>query len=438
MELRQPVATVGFIDDYCLLYRSVFGDVRSYECFKYLHVGMISPLPRKTLPEIAKITGLKDGQSLHHFLRDGVWSVEQVRTIRLHLIRQQIGTRPISLCIDETGDVKKGNTTDYVAKQYIGNLGKPANGIVSVNAYAVVDGMTYPLLFKIYKPKSRLKAGDAYQSKPQIAVEMIREIQAMGFVIERVLADSLYGESGDVTGVLDQLKLPYIVAIRSNHGVLMPKGQRVRYNRWHSYDQPLAEHPTQRRYIREIIFGTRRRVRFYQITKGSTDNPDQADSWFIMTNLVGDIIRSVGTQYTLRTWIEYGFKHVKNELGWHDYRLTDYASIERWWELIFSAYLLVSLHAEQFKQRHASQEKDETQPKLHSLPFSQHCDWELGTTWKSALNNLRLLLQPYWCWAWLEQWLQVFPVPGLKRGLHQLMDWIDTFQILPIPELKAA
>jgi SRSO17 transposase len=99
MELRQPVATVGFVDDYCLLYRSVFGDVRSYECFKYLHVGMISPLPRKTLPEIAKISGLKDGQSLHHFLRDGVWSVEQVRTIRLHLIRQQIGTRPISLSL---------------------------------------------------------------------------------------------------------------------------------------------------------------------------------------------------------------------------------------------------------------------------------------------------------------------------------------------------
>jgi hypothetical protein len=66
------------------------------------------------------------------------------------------------LCIDETGDVKKGSTTDYAAKQYIGNLGKTANGIVSVNAYAVVDGITYPLLFKIYKPKSRLKAGDEY------------------------------------------------------------------------------------------------------------------------------------------------------------------------------------------------------------------------------------------------------------------------------------
>lgn len=30
---------------------------------------------------------------------------------------------------------------------------------------------------------------------------------------------------------------------------------------------------------------------------------------------------------------------VKNELGWTDYRLTDYPSIERWWEIVMSAYL---------------------------------------------------------------------------------------------------
>jgi SRSO17 transposase len=438
MILRQPVSTVGFIDEYCLLYRSVFEDVRSYECFKWLHVGMLSELPRKTLPEIAKLNGLKDGQRLHHFLRDGVWDVAQMRDIRLHLIQQQIGQRPISLCIDETGDVKKGDTTDYAAKQYIGNLGKTAPGMVSVNAYVVVDDLTYPLLFRIYKPKSRLNANDVYQSKPEIAVQLIREIQALGFVIARVLADSLYGESWNFIHVLETLKLPYIVAIRSNHGVLMMPGQRVRYNRWRAYDQPLHQHPTQQRYIREIIFGNRHRVRYYQITKGSTDHPDRAESWFIMTNLPGDIILSVGLQYTLRTWIEYGFKQVKNELGWHDYRLTDYASIERWWELIFSAYLLVSLHAEQFKRDQPNHPSESTESTASAPGCEQHPHWEAGTTWKSALNNLRLLLQPYGCWARLEAWLHVFSIPGLKRALHQLMDAIERFQILPIPELMAA
>jgi len=84
-ELRLPVATVGFIDSYSDRDRSVFGDVRNFECFKQLHVGILSELPRKTLPEIAKWVGLKDGQSLHHFLRDGIWPVEQVRGHRFHV-----------------------------------------------------------------------------------------------------------------------------------------------------------------------------------------------------------------------------------------------------------------------------------------------------------------------------------------------------------------
>ena len=35
------------------------------------------------------------------------------------------------LLIDETGDGKKGKSTDYVKGQYIGNVGKKENGIVA-------------------------------------------------------------------------------------------------------------------------------------------------------------------------------------------------------------------------------------------------------------------------------------------------------------------
>ncbi len=87
-------------------------------------------------------------------------------------------------------------------------------------------------------------------------MQLVQEIQSLGFVIERVLADSLYGESGAVICTLEKLRLPYIVAIRFLHGVLMAKGQRVRYNRWHAYDQPLSEHPSERRYIRSYYLWT--------------------------------------------------------------------------------------------------------------------------------------------------------------------------------------
>ena len=69
--------------------------------------------------------------------------------MRLKLILQVLAGREIILMIDETGDKKKGSTTDYVKRQYIGNLGKIDNGIVAVTAYGLFEGMTFPLMFKV-------------------------------------------------------------------------------------------------------------------------------------------------------------------------------------------------------------------------------------------------------------------------------------------------
>lgn len=438
VEPREPQATVGFVDEYCQTYQKLFSDVRNYEYFKFLHMGMISELPRKSLPEIARIVGLKDGQGLHHLLRDAVWDVEAFREMRLWLTLVTIGEQPIRLCIDETGDKKKGAVTDYVARQYIGNLGKTANGIVSVNAYAVVDNMTYPLMFKIFKPRTRLKSGDLYKTKPQLAIEIIQELIDYGFNIELVLADSLYGESTELIAVLVELKLPFIVAIRSNHVVWLTPGERVRYNRWHSYERSLSHQPAETRQIREIIFGKRRELRYFEITKDDT-NPESADTWFIMTNLPGKIQQILGNLYSLRTWIESGFKQVKNQLGWADFRLTDYNSIERWWEIVFSAYLWVGLQALQFKSSATdSGISANLSTKSYSRftddfkEISQHPEWEPGTNWKSSLNNLRLIIQPYIFWCLIEPWLKVFHIPGLRQKFLNLIEIMNNFRANPI------
>jgi SRSO17 transposase len=60
--------------------------------------------------------------------------------------------RKINLIIDETGDRKKGHSTDYVKRQYIGNLRKVENRIVVVTAYGLIEGITLPLMFEVYKP----------------------------------------------------------------------------------------------------------------------------------------------------------------------------------------------------------------------------------------------------------------------------------------------
>jgi len=227
-------------------------------------------------------------------------------------------------------------------------IGKTENGIVSVNAYGLLNGLTYPLLLKIFKPRHRLKAGDKYKTKPQLAVETLQELKAYGFIIELVLADSLYGES-----------------------------------------------------------------------------------WYIMTNLTGKVHRELAQLYSLRNWIEYGFKQVKNELGWADFRLTDYDSIERWWEMIFSTYLLVTLQADYFQSCLEQPESSKGTSGIVLECFWQHRWWAAGTTWRSALNNLRLIIGPYIFYCLLAPWLEVFSIPGLKRGFFRLMMHMNCFRGSP-------
>jgi SRSO17 transposase len=142
---RLAKPTVKFVDDYCQWYQPLFPEVRSFEAFKNLHIGMLADIKRKSLPAIARVAGLEQEQSLHHFLTVSPWQVEQLREQRLKLILQVLEEREIILIIDETGDRKKGNNTDYVKRQYIGNLGKIENGIVAVTAYGVIEGITLPL-----------------------------------------------------------------------------------------------------------------------------------------------------------------------------------------------------------------------------------------------------------------------------------------------------
>jgi len=47
---RDAQPTVSFIDKYCKGYKDLFPEVRSYECFKYLHLGIISAIKRKSPP----------------------------------------------------------------------------------------------------------------------------------------------------------------------------------------------------------------------------------------------------------------------------------------------------------------------------------------------------------------------------------------------------
>ena len=138
-----------------------------------------------------------------------------------------------------------------------------------------------------------------------------------------------------------------------------------------------------------------------------------------MTYIPGVKYKKLGNLFGIRTWVEYGLKQSKNELGWADFRVTNYAQIEKWWEIVMSAYLMISLHSNSLNQS------------LSSVPdkFQEHQLWDVKKGWENLLNNLHLVIQPFVYFNLIKPWLKVFPIPQLSLGFPRLISLMNLFDI---------
>lgn len=154
--------------------------------------------------------------------------------------------------------------------------------------------------------------------------------------------------------------------------------------------------------------------------------PENSTS-FVMTNLPGNVKKTLGNLYGLRTWVEYGFRQCKQELGWTDYRFTNFADIEKWWEIIFCVYLMISLNSPAFLSLNQP-EIAECKRKNTPADFPFHQQWNHQSGWKNILNNLRLIIQPIILLWLISPWLEIFPHRDLLLGFHNLIDVMNQFE----------
>ena len=87
-----------------------------------------------------------------------------------------------------------------------------------------------------------------------------------------------------------------------------------------------------------------------------------------------------------------------------------------------STYLLFSIQANYFQLETIisdSNSQISTLKSVSSFPFSDHPWWEAGNTWKSSLNNLRLIIQPLIFFCLIQPW---FDQGFAKEGRWQTAD----------------
>ena len=110
------------------------------------------------------------------------------------------------------------------------------------------------------------------------------------------------------------MELPYILAIRSNHGVWLPPEQDVYCEPWQTFTRTFSDGRSETRYQQEVIYGQRRQKRYWRLTTDPETLPDNSTS-FVMAAAPDIALNQIGDSYGFRTWIEYGFKQAKDALG---------------------------------------------------------------------------------------------------------------------------
>ena len=161
-------------------------------------------------------------QNLNHLLTDSVWSYEEVMGQVAHRSHLQLKDHPDTcLQIDEFSFPKKGKHSVGVSHQYLGCLGKTANGQVAVGL-TLNQGKNSSLInARLYLPtswtsnKARMdRAGvptiyQTYQTKLAIALDLVDEVLKNGVTFNWVNMDSLYGRSLDLLAKLESRGLTF-------------------------------------------------------------------------------------------------------------------------------------------------------------------------------------------------------------------------------------
>jgi SRSO17 transposase len=174
-------------------------------------------------------------QSLHHLVADAPWSDEdvlaQVRSYVLAAMKRQGPV--VAWIVDDTGFPKKGKHSAGVARQYCGQVGKQDNCRVAVSVSVATWHASLPIAWRLYLPEiwakdseRRQKVGIPeevqFQTKPQIALEQIRQAVDKEIPGNLVLADAGYGVDGQFRAGLTELGLQYVVGVQSTISVWEP------------------------------------------------------------------------------------------------------------------------------------------------------------------------------------------------------------------------
>ena len=230
MDLDDGTGTQARFRAYTANLASVLGHADRVRPFADYCVGLLSAEGRKSVEPLAAVTAPErtaaQHQSLLHFVAQAPWSDQaMLRRVRERVLPSITRDEPIQAwIIDDTGFPKKGSHSVGVARQYCGQLGKQDNCQVAVSLSVATHQGSLPVAYRLYLPKDwaddaarRAIAGVpdevCFQTKPEIALQQLRQALADGVPPAPVLMDPAYGNDSKLRAGISELGLTYVAGI---------------------------------------------------------------------------------------------------------------------------------------------------------------------------------------------------------------------------------
>src|SRR5215212_2352713 len=315
MTTRRPSSVgPGPLEDYAREFDDLFSVLAQREGFRAYLQGLLLPRDRnKTLTGLVGTEPLVGAQAapaqrLQFFRSESPWDAAAVNRRRLDVLWEVEDLRPHAegvLIVDDTGDRKAGSHTAYVARQYLGSIGKIDNGIVAVTTVWADEHVYYPLHCAPYTPASRLPKGTAdpaFRTKPQLAAALIDQARGATVPFRAIVADCFYGDHLGFVEALERASLPYVLALQPHKGTWAPAPdahtphEAAQELAWESPEAPGDWTPIRRRFrdgheegwwtaeARLGGYGPYRRQRLVVVTTDPAMLPPLS-SWYLLTNL---------------------------------------------------------------------------------------------------------------------------------------------------------
>ena len=175
-----------------------------------------------------------DWQQIQHFISNSPWSTpELMQEISRGANKILGGSRDTALLIDESAHSKKGTKSAGVGRQHNGRLGKTDNCQVGVYSCLNRFKRTTIVGFKLFLPecwsndKKRCdKAGipkdkQKFKTKPELALELVKEALATGLEFAWVGADGLYGNCPKLLRDLCKLGVTFMMDVHNDQHIYL-------------------------------------------------------------------------------------------------------------------------------------------------------------------------------------------------------------------------